>query len=655
MAFFSKMKQPYIRFLSIALTAILVALVFNFAFRDEILKKAVHKKTDHFNNTHQAKIRFEKVYFQGLNTICFDSILVTPGPFDTLFFIGSLSANINSWQLLAGHVGFRTMKIENARAHFEQTKINSYFRAFSISTISPRTDSSKINLYSSTERLLKRAFVTIPSKLFVKDFSIIYSQDSLSVGWYIDLLELKNEKLVSTVSLIENNQTQTASIEGTVKSKPHTIELSVNPQETGTMLHSPLAWLLGAELGYRSLKINFTEKEDKGKILRLEGNCSIGPFDINHKALSSKTITFPGCSMKLDFSVGPNYLELDSISEINFNRLSLHPFLKYGMEPSGTFIFSCNVLPFAASDFFTSLPYDLFPDLKIFEAEGTLSYRTKLLVDLKQPDSLHLESNLDSKNFKIKLIDGSLFKMNSSFLYTAYEKGKPMRTIYVGPDNPNFRPLSQVPLLLQNIILCSEDNAFYYHKGFSIESIRNAIVKNIKEKKFARGGSTISQQLVKNVYLSREKTISRKLEEIILVWIIESNHLVSKSRMFEVYLNIIEWGPNVYGVNEASHFYFRKDISRLNASECIFLANIIPSPKKFYWRFKEGHPAPFMIAYYKDISEKMYNRGYLSSNNGDSLSSMLNITGPAKDYLRSQTVLIDSVPSLDIPDEELEE
>jgi membrane peptidoglycan carboxypeptidase len=78
-------------------------------------------------------------------------------------------------------------------------------------------------------------------------------------------------------------------------------------------------------------------------------------------------------------------------------------------------------------------------------------------------------------------------------------------------------------------------------------------------------------QLIKNVFLTREKTVSRKLEEILLVYILENNRIVSKERMLEVYFNIIEWGPNVYGIGEASRFYFQKSPSELTFNECLFL------------------------------------------------------------------------------------
>src|SRR5664279_2476881 len=114
------------------------------------------------------------------------------------------------------------------------------------------------------------------------------------------------------------------------------------------------------------------------------------------------------------------------------------------------------------------------------------------------------------------------------------------------------------------------------------------MILNIKERRFARGGSTITMQLVKNVFLNRNKTIARKLEEILLVWLIENQQLCSKERMFEVYLNIIELGPHIYGANEAAHFYFKKDASKLNLQESIFLASIIPKPKWFMYSFDKS-------------------------------------------------------------------
>jgi hypothetical protein len=191
-----------------------------------------------------------------------------------------------------------------------------------------------------------------------------------------------------------------------------------------------------------------------------------------------------------------------------------------------------------------------------------------------------------------------------------YERGKPMRDILIGPANPNYVSLSEVSSNFKNAILTSEDPSFFSHKGFVQESIRKSIAVNFKAKKFVRGGSTISMQLVKNIFLSRQKTLSRKAEEILIVWLIENNNLVSKNRMLEVYFNIIEMGQNIYGIGEATRYYFGKRPSDLNIGEGIFLANIVPRPKIALYKFKDdGGLKDYLYPYFKFIGKIMAGRG----------------------------------------------
>ncbi len=180
-----------------------------------------------------------------------------------------------------------------------------------------------------------------------------------------------------------------------------------------------------------------------------------------------------------------------------------------------------------------------------------------------------------------------------------------------------------------------EDPSFFSHNGFIGEAFKQSIIKNIKAKKFARGASTISMQLVKNVFLTREKTLSRKLEEILLVYILENNRITSKSRMFEVYLNIIEWGPNIYGIGEASKFYFAKNPSELSVAESIYLASIVPRPKKFMYQFTpEGELKSSGYTTQRYITNIMLRRGLLQSE--DTLHQIKNIyaRGPASAYFK---------------------
>jgi membrane peptidoglycan carboxypeptidase len=145
-------------------------------------------------------------------------------------------------------------------------------------------------------------------------------------------------------------------------------------------------------------------------------------------------------------------------------------------------------------------------------------------------------------------------------------------------------------------------------------------------------------QLIKNVFLTREKTLSRKLEEILLVYILENNHISSKERMLEVYFNIIEWGPNVYGIGEASRFYFQKSPRDLNLNECLFLATIIPKPKGFMSRFDTDHRLKtYATQQTAFLTKLMFRRNLLTVN--DTIGNFpLSISGPAQSFLKQKSM-----------------
>ena len=126
-----------------------------------------------------------------------------------------------------------------------------------------------------------------------------------------------------------------------------------------------------------------------------------------------------------------------------------------------------------------------------------------------------------------------------------------MRDIQLDASNPNFTPLAQIAPVLKKTVLNTEDPFFYEHEGFQLDAFQLWIATNLKEKQFKRGASTISMQLIKNLYLHRNKTMMRKFEEILLVWLMERSGQVSKDRLLEIYMNIIEWGNDVYGIKRS--------------------------------------------------------------------------------------------------------
>lgn len=149
----------------------------------------------------------------------------------------------------------------------------------------------------------------------------------------------------------------------------------------------------------------------------------------------------------------------------------------------------------------------------------------------------------------------------------------------VGPQNPDWVSLEEIPKGLQNAVLAGEDFSFYSHKGVDWFELRESLLKDFRERRFARGASTITQQLAKNLFLSREKTIKRKVRELALAWRMEKT--LTKDRILELYLNVVELGDMVYGVGAGAHHYFGKQPSELSLRESAFLAAMLPGPKVY--------------------------------------------------------------------------
>ncbi|MFO7570002.1 MAG: monofunctional biosynthetic peptidoglycan transglycosylase [Smithellaceae bacterium] len=140
-------------------------------------------------------------------------------------------------------------------------------------------------------------------------------------------------------------------------------------------------------------------------------------------------------------------------------------------------------------------------------------------------------------------------------------------------------PMSRISPYVMKAVIISEDDKFWSHEGFDFEAMQKAMEKNVKRNKlFYAGGSTISQQLVKNLYLSPSKNPLRKIKEAILTWRIERN--LSKRRILELYLNVAEWSDGLFGIGAAARHYYGKDASALSAREAAALAVVLPNPRR---------------------------------------------------------------------------
>ncbi|MCM2358396.1 MAG: transglycosylase domain-containing protein [Geobacteraceae bacterium] len=154
----------------------------------------------------------------------------------------------------------------------------------------------------------------------------------------------------------------------------------------------------------------------------------------------------------------------------------------------------------------------------------------------------------------------------------------------VGPRNRYWTPSASIPPEMKWAVIVAEDAGFYKHEGIDVKAIKNAIRHDLEKKSFARGASTITQQVAKNLYLTREKTITRKVKEIILAKRMEEE--LTKGRIIELYLNVVELGPMVYGIGHGAQYYFGKPAAALTPRECAFLAAMLPGPRVAYNPYK---------------------------------------------------------------------
>ncbi len=267
--------------------------------------------------------------------------------------------------------------------------------------------------------------------------------------------------------------------------------------------------------------------------------------------------------------------------------------------------------------------------------------------------------------------DLDVARLLTSFTHTVQvEPGKELSFV-IGPENPDFVPYDQLSPFLINSIMTTEDHGFLRHRGFIVPEFRSALQSNLERGYFRLGASSITMQMVKNVLLSREKTLSRKLQEMFLTWYIE-NYLTEdqdmikafqkgwtvqqylakvakdhppppappavkdgkpvspsqlaaeqsfqairdattiKRRILEIYFNAIEFGPYIYGIGRAARHYFGKEAKDLNPREAAFFSSILPNPKRRYIQYCKGAADDGWEKYVERIVRRVHSRGRMT-------------------------------------------
>lgn len=252
-----------------------------------------------------------------------------------------------------------------------------------------------------------------------------------------------------------------------------------------------------------------------------------------------------------------------------------------------------------------ALPQDFISVIYDAKVAGLLKLDLDFALDLAKPRKLKLEPKIDIRDYQLVASPqkADIKSLKKEFRHVVSKKGEVVDEFMVGPSNKKFVPYRRLGKNVIRGVLTCEDGSFFRHEGFSMKHIREALVQDIRDKRFTRGASTISMQTAKNLFLSGTKNLSRKFQEILIAYALEQE--LDKKRILEIYMNIIEWGPKLYGIGPAARHYYYKSPSKLSPVEAAFLGSIIANPKKYHYMYSRGEVTESWSEYLAVIVSKM--------------------------------------------------
>lgn len=326
----------------------------------------------------------------------------------------------------------------------------------------------------------------------------------------------------------------------------------------------------------------------KERILTFEGQAGISGLTVTHPRLSTRPVEGIGATatVKGRYLVDQDLLQIPEVTLERQGVTVLASLGVYRLRHTPRIRLSLRVPSVPCARVLRALPKGLAPSLERLEVAGHFDMRLAVEADFKYltRDSVSLAGRVNTSQCQVVSVPWELSaeRLLGPFSHEVVDGGQRLG-MEIGPDNPDFVPVDQVSLHLQNAILTTEDSRFFFHKGFIPREFQSALARNLIQRRFAFGASSITMQTVKNVLLDQQKTLARKLQELVLTWYLEES--LSKKRIFEIYLNVIELGPGIYGVGRAAWHLFGRDASDLEPQEAAYLASILPSPRRHYRKF----------------------------------------------------------------------
>ena len=625
------------KILLISIAVLVTLATIALSIKSTVFRYVLSKKVQNIEQKSGLSISYTEARLKGFTHICMSDIEILKPSSNISLHISSLSIDMSIGRLLRLNITPKTIDADSVQVMLCKDVIaDSQNVTITDSTISEKSSTLIYSGISSLMQYSKTVYkLLVETDYTINNLGINYSQPTDSIRITTPKLLINSGNLNATFCVTNGSSVSSVKVIGKKEKMFNALTYSITPER-----HFKLPLLdskLGLHLGFDSLRFAINGNNHSANSIELTLQSALFGVSARHKKLADTTIHLDSTGFLISSQLSSDSASIIAPSYFSVNLLKFPFKLSIPSRSKSEFSFSINTGAFPAKNIFESIPKGLFETTDNIKVAGDVDFHLNFDIDFNQPDSLHFIAKLTPVSFQL-LKPGNIDFTSLNYSFTHYIKLNDSidKAIHIDSSSHQFRPLHQISPYLIDAVIISEDGGFYHHKGFDAEGFSVALARNIKDRRLARGGSTITMQLVKNLYLHRQKTLVRKAEEALVVWLIETQKLVSKKRILEIYLNIIDWGPNINGIAEAAKFYFDKEPIDIELNEAIFLAGIIPQPARFMSYFDcNQNLKEYMQEYYKFVGFTMHQRTMITEEELLSIQPSVNINGFAQELLSS--------------------
>ncbi|MCX4245933.1 biosynthetic peptidoglycan transglycosylase [Paraliomyxa miuraensis] len=351
-------------------------------------------------------------------------------------------------------------------------------------------------------------------------------------------------------------------------------------------------------------------------LARAEGQVRVDGINVAHPLLAREVVRDVGFDLDFALEIDPSkprmvlhqaHVRRRGV-ELGLRGELLHP----AQRSDRSYRVHAEISPTPCQQVLEAIPAALVPALAGFELDGDFSLNVDVGVDFADLDALVLDGTVGLAGCGVRQRPprATVEHLAGGFTHRVTMRNGQLRTVHLYPGSGTFTPLPLISPHMVAAVLTTEDGGFWRHKGFLPSQFETALRRNLEAGRVRLGASTITMQMVKNVMLSHERTLARKLQEMILTWYVET--VLSKERIMEIYLNVVELGPGIYGVTRAAQHYFGKHPSELTPPEAAYLALMLPSPVRRHVHYCRGELSTAFQVKLARILRLMNERGRLS-------------------------------------------